>query len=90
MSTQHPVVGTLAGLQAQSIVPATAFLTAGQVELRYQISAVTRWRWVRAGAFPAPLKLSGDRVLRWRVADLEAWERARAAARPAQTTGGAP
>lgn len=55
------------------------FLTGPQVLARYQISHVTRWRWTRDAelAFPQPMKI--NRLLYWRLADLEEWEKAQAA-----------
>ena len=35
-------------------------------------SASTVWRWVKAGTFPAPCKLS-PKVTAWRVGDVRAW-----------------
>ncbi|WP_299793815.1 AlpA family phage regulatory protein [Ramlibacter sp.] len=35
-------------------------------------SAPTLWRKVKAGSFPAPVKLS-DRVTAWKVGDVRAW-----------------
>lgn len=54
------------------------FLTGPQVQARYQKSHVTIWRWVRDPAlgFPAPIQI--NRLNYWRLADLEAWEAARA------------
>lgn len=36
------------------------------------ISAPTLWRWVKAGRFPAPVKL-GPRVTAWPVEAVRAW-----------------
>ena len=36
------------------------------------VSRATLWRWVKAGAFPSPVKLS-DRVTAWRVDDIRTW-----------------
>jgi prophage regulatory protein len=36
------------------------------------ISSATLWRWVKAQAFPAPVKL-GPRVTAWRWDDVQAW-----------------
>ncbi len=41
-------------------------------------SAPTLWRRVKAGQFPAPVKLS-ERVTAWRVEDVRAWMQQRAA-----------
>lgn len=46
---------------------------------RLPISSPTLWRWVRAGTFPAPVKLSPG-VTAWRSAEIDAWEAQRAAA----------
>lgn len=35
-------------------------------------SAATLWRKVKAGQFPAPVKLS-DRITAWRASDVAAW-----------------
>jgi len=50
------------------------FLTGPQVDARYQISHVTRWRWQRDPklGFPQPLKI--NRLNYWRLSDLEKWE----------------
>lgn len=54
------------------------FLTGPQVQVRYQKSHVTIWRWVRDPelAFPAPMQI--NRLNYWRLSDLEAWEVAQA------------
>ena len=36
------------------------------------IDAATLWRWRKAGAFPAPMRLSSQ-TLRWREPDVAAW-----------------
>lgn len=41
-------------------------------------SPATIWRWVKAGTFPAPIKLS-DRVTAWETQAVAAWIDARAA-----------
>jgi len=42
------------------------------------VSQATLKRWVRAGKFPAPIKLS-ENVSAWKEADVRAWVDARAA-----------
>lgn len=42
------------------------------------ISSATLWRKVKAGTFPAPVKLS-ERVTAWRVEDVRAWMQSRTA-----------
>lgn len=41
-------------------------------------SSATFWRWIRDGKFPKPIKL-GQRVTVWKVGDVRAWLKARAA-----------
>ena len=43
-------------------------------------SGPTLWRKVKAGTFPAPVKLS-ERVTAWRIREIRAWIRAREASR---------
>lgn len=42
------------------------------VEDRTSLDRVTIWRKVRAGTFPAPLKISANRIA-WKDADIAAW-----------------
>lgn len=43
-----------------------------------EISNTTLWRWIRAGAFPAPVRLGPSPVRFWRRSDLEKWAADRA------------
>lgn len=55
------------------------FLSDKQVSERYSVSRVTIWRWRQTDpSFPSPVNLSPGCV-RWRLADLEMWETAKAA-----------
>ena len=54
-------------------VPASGFLRQRDIlDHLVPVSASTLWRWVAAGRFPAPLKLS-ERVTAWRCEDVRAW-----------------
>ena len=55
------------------------FLTGPQVQIRYQKSHVTIWRWVRDPdlGFPKPLQI--NRLNYWRLSDLKTWEQTQAA-----------
>jgi predicted DNA-binding transcriptional regulator AlpA len=57
---------------------ADSFLTGPQVNERYNISAMTRWRWERNPqlAFPAPMKINNRSY--WKRSALDLWERDRA------------
>ncbi|WP_348827424.1 AlpA family phage regulatory protein [Halomonas sp. RT37] len=58
---------------------APTFLTVRQVAERHAVSVPTVWRWARERAdFPKPQRL-GPAATRWRLADLEAWEKRGAA-----------
>ena len=40
------------------------------------VSPATLWRWVKAGKFPAPVRLS-DRVTAWEASKVNAWIQSR-------------
>jgi len=40
---------------------------------RFPVNQSTIFRWVKKGAFPAPIPLSPG-VTAWRISDIEAWE----------------
>lgn len=50
----------------------TCFLREKQVRKLIPVAHSTLWAWVRAGKFPAPLKLS-DRITVWRGSDVQAF-----------------
>ena len=45
------------------------YLTDVEVGMRYGVSRTTPWRWVSAGIFPKPLKISPG-CTRWSFAEL--------------------
>lgn len=52
------------------------YLTDKQLAARYGVCRLTIWRWVKEKNFPSPVKL-GAAVTRWRLIDIDAWERVR-------------
>lgn len=50
------------------------FLSDRQVAARYSTSRPTIWRWVKAGSFPPPVKLSPG-CTRWPVDRILEWEK---------------
>jgi predicted DNA-binding transcriptional regulator AlpA len=59
-------------MQPQNI-PSTGYLRQAQlIGHILPIGATTLWRWVNAGKFPKPIKLSA-RVTAWRAEDVRAW-----------------
>lgn len=48
------------------------YCTARQLCERLGVGRTTVWRWQRQRGFPPPKRL-GQRVARWRVADVDAW-----------------
>lgn len=56
------------------------FLRRPEVSERYGLPPSTLYDWIAKGLFPKPIPL-GRRAVAWSVDELEAWERARAAAR---------
>jgi prophage regulatory protein len=59
--------------QTITINPVNPYLMDKQVAERFSVSRTTIWRWIRTSNFPKPVKLGGS--TRWRLADLEAWEK---------------
>ena len=58
-------------------LPATGYVRQTQlVPAIIPFSSATLWRNVKAGTFPAPVKLS-QRVTAWRVEDVREWMQAR-------------
>lgn len=53
-------------------LPATGFVRLADLRPIIPISDSTLWRRVRAGTFPAPIKLS-ERVTAWRAEEVRAW-----------------
>lgn len=59
-------------MQAQTL-PATGFLRQAQlIGSIVPVGSSTLWRWVNAGTFPKPVKLSA-RVTAWRCEDIRTW-----------------
>jgi predicted DNA-binding transcriptional regulator AlpA len=61
--------------------PPSKYVTAAQVRARYNVSNMWLHRRVKAGDFPAPVRLNKsadpDQAMRhWLVADLDAWDAA--------------
>ncbi|MBV5331571.1 AlpA family phage regulatory protein [bacterium] len=52
--------------------PDTGFIRQSHVLEVVPFSAATLWRCVKAGKFPAPVKLS-ERVTAWRTSDVRQW-----------------
>jgi prophage regulatory protein len=51
-----------------------------QVAARYSVTRPTVWRWLKTDpTFPKPISLSPG-CTRWKLAEIEAWESARAGA----------
>lgn len=54
-------------------LPASGYVRQAQlIPAIIPFSSATFWRKVKAGTFPAPVKLS-ERVTAWRVEDIRAW-----------------
>ncbi|SEI92734.1 helix-turn-helix transcriptional regulator [Frateuria terrea] len=57
----------------QTDIPTTGYVRQAQlVGSIVPVSPSTLWRWVNAGKFPKPIKLS-ERVTAWRAEDVRAW-----------------
>jgi predicted DNA-binding transcriptional regulator AlpA len=49
------------------------YLSAQSVAIRYEVSSATVWRWAQANQLPKPLKINGS--TRWKLSELEEWEK---------------
>lgn len=58
--------------------PDNIFLSVDQVAERFSVSKDSIYRWKRNGDFPKAVKL-GPGTTRWRLSDLEDWEKTRRA-----------
>lgn len=67
--THHATTLPTTGYIRQSVLVGDT--KAGKVGI-LPFSAATLWRRVRAGAFPAPIKLS-ERVTAWKAEDVHCW-----------------
>lgn len=57
---------------------ASTYLQDRQVAERFSVTRTAIWRWLKSDpTFPRPIALSPG-TTRWRLADLEAWEQAKA------------
>ena len=59
-------------LQSSAAWPETGFVRQKPLLDEVPFSPATLWRKVKAGTFPAPVKLS-ERVTAWRWEDVRAW-----------------
>lgn len=64
-----------------SDAPELELLPTAEVKRRVPMSDATLWRWVKAGAFPKPLRIVGKNF--WRGDEIAAWIERQSAARPA-------
>jgi predicted DNA-binding transcriptional regulator AlpA len=67
-------------MQPNTQLQATVYRTSAQICERYQITAVTLYRWERDEnlGFPQPVKINRRKL--YVLAEIEAWERSQAAA----------
>lgn len=66
-------------VQLAGTLPATGYVRQSNlIPGIVPFSSATLWRKVKAGTFPAPVKLS-ERVTAWRVEDVRQWMQSRTA-----------
>lgn len=68
LETQIP----LDGLVSPSAPPLERLIGRKEVLILIGISNATLWRWIKAGRFPAPLKI-GNKKVAWRSSILATW-----------------
>jgi len=59
----------------------TALLGSAKVKKIIDVGDMSLWRWIKAGAFPKPIKIQRHNY--WRVDEINAWIAERSAARDA-------
>lgn len=79
MQTLTPT-GTNSPKRSRQFNPAVEIIRGADLPFVVGMSAVTVWRWRKAGTFPAPIQL-GKTSIGWRRADIEKWLSAREAGR---------
>ena len=77
MKTNHSKTVNTSPAQANILatygaLPATGYVRLADLRPIIPLSDSTIWRRVRAGTFPAPVKLS-ERVTAWRADDVRRW-----------------
>ncbi len=86
MKNKSEPVPAMNGLRYETVtdaliarLPETGFIRKAQlIPFIIPFSNTTLWRKVKAGEFPAPIKISA-RVTAWRAEDVRAWMQAQAA-----------
>jgi predicted DNA-binding transcriptional regulator AlpA len=63
----------------QSSPHPTQFYRLPQLKANLKVSGSSIWAWVKAGKFPAPIKLS-ENCTAWNAAEVDAWAQSRIAA----------
>jgi prophage regulatory protein len=67
-------------------VASSRLLNRRQLRALIPASDMTIWRWQRANLFPLPISINGRNY--WRLDEIEAWLRDRAASRHLQVASG--
>ncbi len=83
---KNGMASTVGGMHHETVadaligrLPETGFIRKAQlIPFIIPFSNTTLWRKVKAGEFPAPVKISA-RVTAWRAEDVRAWMQAQAA-----------
>ncbi|WP_284778522.1 AlpA family phage regulatory protein [Agrobacterium sp. lyk4-40-TYG-31] len=68
-----------------NLVALDSYLTLKEVMTNIKVASSTLYRWVDAGNFPRPVRL-GENCVRWRVADVKAWQESRQSGEPIKKT----
>jgi predicted DNA-binding transcriptional regulator AlpA len=74
MSSSKQATETIAE-DAEPMNESLRYVPIGYVTRRFGLSPSSVWKWVRAKKFPKGTKF-GPHITRWRVSDLDEWERA--------------
>lgn len=71
---------------SSNLVSLDTYLTLKEVTTNIKVASSTLYRWIADDKFPKPVRL-GENCVRWRVADLKAWQDSRHTVEPVKKAG---
>ncbi|WP_252094083.1 helix-turn-helix transcriptional regulator [Rhizobium skierniewicense] len=69
-----------------NLVSLDSYLTLKEVTTNIKVATSTLYRWIADGKVPKPVRL-GENCVRWRVADVKAWQESRQSGEPFKKAG---
>ena len=63
-----------------AVYGASRLIPRRDLQIKFDVSSTTLWRWVRQGLFPKPVKLNGNKLM-WLESEVNEWEQEQIEAR---------